>query len=273
MPKVAADHLERVGKEAALRAGTAIFKSIGALQRSLKVENKSAVDLVTDVDLAAEKAIIEVIHSHFPSHSIFAEESGARGEQTEYQWVIDPLDGTTNFCHSTPHCAVSVACLHNGVPEIGIVLDPCRNELFCAQKDKPTLLNDREVTVTTRDALNQSLLATGFAYDRQSRADCYIPVFQDLMIHSQGIRRMGAAALDLAWVACGRFDGFFEEGLNPWDVAAGILLVERAGGKVSNYGGDFLDINHPDHLVASNGRIHEPMLEIIKPHRKEELNL
>jgi len=223
----------------------------------------SAIDLVTDVDRACEAAILDVICSTFPDHAVLAEESGARGEH-EFLWLVDPLDGTTNFAHGYPQVAISVALRRGLQTVLGVVYDPIREELFVARRGGGAFLNDRPLRVSSTASLASSLLASGFPYDRREHAVFYLSFFKAFMLRTQGIRRSGSAALDLCWVAAGRVDGFWEWKLKPWDTAAGALLVEEAGGRVSDFrGGRFNAFG--EQTLASNGWIHEEMLELIGP--------
>ena len=223
----------------------------------------SAIDLVTDVDRACEAAILDVICSTFPDHAVLAEESGARGEH-EFLWLVDPLDGTTNFAHGYPQVAISVALRRGLQTVLGVVYDPIREELFVARRGGGAFLNDRPLRVSSTASLASSLLASGFPYDRREHAVFYLSFFKAFMLRTQGIRRAGSAALDLCWVAAGRVDGFWEWKLKPWDTAAGALLVEEAGGRVSDFRGGRFDV-FGEQTLASNGWIHEEMLELIGP--------
>jgi myo-inositol-1(or 4)-monophosphatase len=233
--------------------------------RAIQITNKGDIDLVTESDLAAERLIIERIRSYYPRHAILAEESGdvqAIGDQqSEHKWIIDPLDGTTNYAHGYPCFCVSIALEHNGRIEIGVIYDPARDEVFAAERGEGATLNGRSIRVSDVDDLNRAMLCTGFPYDVRDRGD-FARHFTDFIMRAQAVRRDGSAALDLAYVACGRFDGFWEEGLNPWDVAAGVLLVEEAGGRVSRYDGSPFDIYTPP-IVTSNGLVHEAMLSVL----------
>ncbi len=232
--------------------------------RALTVSNKGDIDLVTEADLAAERFIIERIQTHYPRHQILAEESGASTEQhSEYKWIIDPLDGTTNYAHGYPCFCVSIALEHTASRRIvvGVIYDPTRDELFAAERGQGATLNGRRIRVTETFDLNCALLCTGFPYDVRERGD-FARHFTNFINHAQAVRRDGSAALDLAYVACGRFDGFWEEGLRPWDVAAGVLLVEEAGGRVSGYDGARFDVYTPPILV-SNGLIHDQMMSVL----------
>jgi myo-inositol-1(or 4)-monophosphatase len=252
---------ESAARLAADRAG-AIVKGRWHEQGRIDVKS-SAIDLVTDVDRACETAILDVLSSTFPEHAILAEESGARGEH-EFLWIIDPLDGTTNFAHGYPQVAISLALQRGAQTILGLVYDPIREELFVARRGAGAFLNDQVVRVSTASSLSTSLLASGFPYDRREHADFYLSFFKAFMLRTQGIRRAGSAALDLCWVAAGRVDGFWEWKLQPWDTAAGALLVEEAGGMVSDFrGGRFEPFG--EQTLASNGRIHAEMLASIGP--------
>ncbi len=196
-----------------------------------QVTHKGAVDLVTQVDLEAERRIVSRIHATFPGHAIQAEETrdGSTGDGT-IRWIVDPLDGTTNFVHGVPHVAVSIALEVEGELVLGVIYDPHRDELFEATRGRGTRLNGRPVRVADPVPLSEAILATGFPYDRRTHAPTYLAYVEAFLVRAQGVRRMGAAALDLAWVACGRYNGFWEFKLKPWDIAAGIVLVEEAGG-------------------------------------------
>jgi myo-inositol-1(or 4)-monophosphatase len=231
--------------------------------RSIQIKNKGDIDLVTEADIAAERVIIDRIQSYYPSHMILAEESGETvrvGGSSEWKWVVDPLDGTTNFAHGYPCFCVSIALEHAGVIELGVIYDPGRDELFAAERGQGATLNDRTIQVSETYDLNRALF-TGFPYDARERQDFEHHLHQFIM-HAQGVRRDGSAALDLAYVASGRFDGFWEVGLHPWDVAAGVLLIEEAGGRVSRYDGSAFDIYTPP-IVASNGLIHDAMMRVL----------
>ena len=234
--------------------------------RKIEITNKSEIDLVTESDLASESLIIDRIKTYYPAHSILAEESGAsnpqdRDSQSDWRWVIDPLDGTTNYAHGYPCFCVSIALEHNGKLQIGVVYDPVRDEMFAAERGQGASLNGRRISVSQTASLGRALLCTGFPYDVRQRNE-FARHFASFIMHAQGVRRDGAAALDLAYVAAGRFDGFWEEGLKPWDVAAGALIIEEAGGRLSNYLGEPLDIFTPP-VVASNGLIHEAMMQVL----------
>ena len=249
--------------QTARAAGRLLAERFG---RKIEITNKSEIDLVTESDLASESLIIDRIKTYYPGHSILAEESGAsnpqdREPQSDWRWIIDPLDGTTNYAHGYPCFCVSIALEHNGQLQIGVVHDPIRDEMFAAERGQGASLNGRRISVSQTVNLGRALLCTGFPYDVRQRNE-FARHFASFIMHAQGVRRDGAAALDLAYVAAGRFDGFWEEGLKPWDVAAGALIIEEAGGRLSNYLGEPLDIFTPP-IVASNGLIHEAMMQVL----------
>ena len=256
--------------KAARRAGQIITRASHDVDL-LKVTTKRQSDFVTEVDKAAEAAIIEVLREAYPNYGILAEESGATaGKQAEYQWIIDPLDGTTNFIHGVPQYAVSIALAHNGQVVQGVIFDPERNELFTASKGRGAFLNERRIRVTKRTKLEEALVGTGFPYRCFDHVDAYLAIFKELAQKTAGMRRPGAASLDLAWVACGRMDGFWELGLSPWDMAAGTLLITEAGGLVSDLAGEacYLDTGN---LVAGNPKVFTQLLQVIQSHRTANL--
>ncbi len=252
-----------IAVKAARRAGNLIHRAAENLDH-LTVTKKSHADYVSEVDRAAERIIIEALLQAYPSHAILAEESGAQGE-SEYLWIIDPLDGTTNFLHGFPQYAVSIALQHNGILTQAVIYDPTKNDLFTATRGRGAYLNDKRLRVSKRKDMIDSLIGTGFPYTRFEHMDAYIAILQELMQKSSGLRRPGSAALDLAWTAAGRYDGFFETALKPWDIAAGCLLITEAGGMVSDLQGSdtFLKSGH---ICAGNPEIHAQLLQIIAPH-------
>jgi myo-inositol-1(or 4)-monophosphatase len=243
-------------------AGRILAERVG---RVLQVSKKGDIDLVTESDLASEKLIIDRIRTHYPRHAILAEESGeaavAGDVKSEWKWIIDPLDGTTNYAHGYPCFCVSIGLERNGRIELGVVYDPMRDELFAAERGQGATLNDRRIRVSNIDELNRAMLCTGFPYDVRERPHFAVQ-FSNFTMKAQAVRRDGSAALDLASVACGRFDGFWEDGLNSWDIAAGVILIQEAGGRVSDFRGESLNIYTPQVLV-SNGLIHEQMMEVL----------
>ena len=226
-----------IAVRAARRAGSIINRA--ALAGGLQVRSKRANDFVTEVDRAAEAAIIETVHKAYPEHAILGEESGAiQREGAEFRWIVDPLDGTTNFIHGFPQYCVSIAVEHRDALAHAVVYDPLRDELFTASKGRGAFLNDRRIRVSKCQKLGDALMGTGFPYRELNRLDLYMKQLRFMMEGCSGVRRAGAAALDLAYVACGRLDGFWELGLSPWDVAAGALLIQEAGGLVADLQGD-----------------------------------
>jgi len=253
------DEIERVAIRAARAAGRV---HLSRLRRISITRKSNALDLLTEADSESEAAVIEVIRRAFPDHAILGEEGGTRGKKSEHRWIVDPLDGTTNFAHGYPQFCVSIGYEHRGKILVGVVYDALKRELFSAQRGKGAKLNGRPIRVSRTPTLAQSLLLTGFPYDRRERRRFYLCFWEHFMMRVQGVRRTGAAALDLAYVACGRNDGFWEFGLKAWDVAAGSLIVEEAGGRVTNMDGTPLDLDGAQ-ILASNGRIHDEMLQVI----------
>ncbi|MGD9942513.1 MAG: inositol monophosphatase family protein [Burkholderiaceae bacterium] len=262
-----------VAVRAARRAGRIINRASLDLD-TLKVARKQRNDFVTEIDHAAEKAIIETLLTAYPDHSILAEESGhlTRGaaasaddriDSAEFAWIIDPLDGTTNFIHGFPQYAISIGLMQRGVMTQGVIYDPTRDELFTASKGRGAFLNDRRVRVSSRYRLDDALIGTGFPYRKLDRLDEYIAMFRAVTERAGGVRRPGAAALDLAYVACGRLDGFFEMGLMPWDVAAGSLLITEAGGLIGDFSGEPRHL-FGDQVVCGAPKIFVAMLALLR---------
>ncbi len=247
---------ERVAHAAARRAGALIRARHRETQ---EVTFKSEVDLVTAVDREAERLILETILDAFPGHGIVAEESGARPGREPFRWYVDPVDGTTNFAHGFPHCAVSIALAEGDDARLGVVLDPIRDELFSAVAGQGARLNGSPIAVSATPTLDRALVATGFPYDRRQRAGFYLRYWQAVMERAQDVRRGGSAALDLCWVACGRLDAFWEWKLHPWDTAAGRLVVAEAGGRVTDFAGGPHRLDGAE-TAASNGHVHEALL-------------
>ncbi len=250
-----------VAIEAAREAGMFLRYSVGRVRR-VEIKEGEERNLVSEIDRGAEERIISIIRRHFPAHGILAEESGASSPDAEYKWIIDPLDGTTNFLHGLPVFCVTIGIEHQGEIIAGVVYDPNQDVLYTAEKGKGAYMNGRRMSVSTTGKLIDSLLMTGFPYDIAKNPDHAVEHFVDFLMEAQGIRRFGSAALDLCYVAAGRLDGFWEVNLHPWDMAAGILLVAEAGGKVSNFDGAPLDI-YGRKIVASNGAIHEAMVRVL----------
>ncbi len=254
--------------KAARRAGNIINRASLDIDM-LTVKKKSQNDYVSEVDGAAENAIIEILLEAYPNHEILAEESGARGA-SEFQWIIDPLDGTTNFLHGFPQYSVSIALLHKGVISQAVIYDPVRNDLFTASKGRGAYLNDRRLRVSKQKQLGDALIGTGFPFRDFTHIDAYLGMFRDLIQKTAGLRRPGSAALDLAYTAAGRFDGFFEIGLHSWDIAAGCLLVQEAGGLVGDFEGNETYLESGN-IVAGNPRVFGQLLQVIAPHLTPEL--
>jgi myo-inositol-1(or 4)-monophosphatase len=253
--------LFQIAWEAAQSAGNLIREN---WQRPKEIAYKGAIDLVTSVDRDAERRIVDMLRQNFPDHSILAEEeTDIAGNQDNYCWIIDPLDGTTNFAHGYPQFCISIALEHEKNVLLGVVYDPITRECFSAIHGQGAKLNGQAIRVSSIAELDQALLATGFPYDQRDNADFYLSYFKAFMTRSQGIRRAGSAALDLCYVACGRLDGFWELKLRPWDTAAASLIVKEAGGRVSDFSGKDFSI-HGNETLASNGAIHAAMLDVLQ---------
>jgi|YelNatPaOPRAMG01_1025707.scaffolds.fasta_scaffold02026_13 myo-inositol-1(or 4)-monophosphatase len=245
--------------EIAREAGAVIARYF---ERRIGYELKSEYDLVTEADKQSEKMIVERITARFPGHAVLAEEGGGRENPSEYRWYVDPLDGTTNFAHGFPVFNVSIGLARNGEMIVGVIYDPLRDEMFAAEKGSGAWLNHRRIHVSAVTSLRKSLLATGFpSYKRHLNVNVHY--YHQMAMISHGVRRAGSAALDLAYVACGRLDGYWEIGLRPWDMAAGSLIVEEAGGRVTDMTGARLDLAGP-HILATNGAIHAEMIEVFQ---------
>jgi myo-inositol-1(or 4)-monophosphatase len=257
-----------IAVRAARSAGNVIIRNLGKLD-TLAIHTKDRNDFVTEVDRQAEQEIIYILRKAFPGHGILAEESGVQ-EGNDYQWIIDPLDGTTNFLHGFPQFAVSIAMRHKGRMEHGVIYDPLRQELFTATRGGGAMLNDQRIRVTKRKTLEGSLLGTGFPFKSQQHLDAYLDMFRALFPQTAGIRRAGSAALDLAYVASGRLDGFWEIGLSIWDMAAGVLLIQEAGGLSSDFtgGNDHLESGN---IVAGNPKLFAEILKTIRPYVSDKL--
>jgi len=238
------------------------------LYRRHFVRFKGEIDIVTEADQQAESMIIAAIHNQYPDHDILAEESPATHAGSLYRWIIDPLDGTTNYAHGYPVFCVSIALEREGISILGVVFNPMLGEMFVAVKGQGAFLNDKPITVSETTELSRSLLATGFPYDIRFTKENNMDHFESMALKAQAIRRAGSAALDLAYVAAGRFDGFWELKLSPWDTAAGCLLVEEAGGTITDLHGEGFTLTAP-HIVASNGRIHGQILSVLRGVNKE----
>lgn len=248
---------------AARRAGTVIMRHLDRIER-LTVEAKGRSDFVSEVDRLAEAEIIQILRNAYPRHGILAEETGSHPGD-DYLWIIDPLDGTTNFLHRFPQFAVSIALQYRGRLEQAVVFDPYKNEIFTASRGGGAQLNDRRIRVSRTQDFESSLLATGFPFRSHEHLEIWLNTLRDLLRQASDVRRAGSASLDLAYVACGRLDAFWEFGLKPWDMAAGALLVLEAGGLVSDFEGTqaFLDQGH---ILAGSPRIHDMVLAVIQQH-------
>jgi myo-inositol-1(or 4)-monophosphatase len=268
-----------VAVRAARQAGRLINRASVDVD-TMQVTRKERNDFVTEVDRASEEAIIETLQSAYPSHAILAEESGHRPgkggkvpradelSQLDHVWIIDPLDGTTNFIHGLPHYCISIALMERGVVTQGLVYDPIRNELFTASRGRGAFLNDRRIRVSRRTKLDEALIGTGFPFRMISQIDEYLGMLRPVMEKAAGIRRAGAAALDLAYTAAGRFDAFFELGLKPWDVAAGSLLVTEAGGLVGDFDGNARYLEG-EQVLAGAPKVFSAMIAVLNPGQRE----
>lgn len=260
--------LLNIAVRAARRAGEVIVRSLPRLD-SIQVATKGRNDFVSEVDRAAEREIIGIIHRLYPDHAFLAEESGESGTG-DTVWIIDPLDGTTNFLHGFPVFAVSIACQIKGRVEHGVVYDPMRQEIFTASRGGGAFLDDRRIRVSKQRGLEGALIATGFPYSSNTKyLDAYIEMMKQVMVSTAGLRRPGAAALDLAYVAAGRVDAFWEIGLKPWDTAAGALLVTEAGGHIGTLSGG--EYRQGGNIVAGTPKVYTALLELLAPHVPEAL--
>ena len=258
-----------IAVKAARRAGSVINRAARDLD-GLSVERKSRNDFVTDTDRNAERAIIDVLARAYPDHAILAEESGHSGGgagKSEYTWIIDPIDGTTNFIHGFPQYAVSIALQHKRIVTQAVIYAPSSDELFIASRGRGAFLNDRRLRVSKRTAMRDALIGTGFSHRDFTRLDGYMQMLREVTTKCAGVRRAGSAALDLAFVAAGRLDGFWELGLSPWDMAAGSLLIQEAGGLVADLDGesDFLETGR---IVGGNPKIFAQLLQTVAPHAR-----
>jgi myo-inositol-1(or 4)-monophosphatase len=260
--------LLNIAIRAARRAGEVIVRGMNRVHR-LDVRAKGQNDFVTEIDMQAERDIIETIHKHYPDHAVLAEESGERGEN-EFVWIIDPLDGTTNFMHGFPQFAVSIAVQRRGRLEHGVVYDPLRQELFTTSRGEGAQLDGKRIRVSSHIGLDRALIGTGFPYRTNLHwIDNYMGMFKAVTQATAGIRRPGAAALDLAYVAAGRLDAFWELGLSPWDTAAGTLLITEAGGMVGTLtGGEY---KQQGHILAGTPKVYAPLMELLAPFVPESL--
>jgi len=257
-----------IAVRAARSAGDLILRSADNVDR-LHIDQKGKNDYASEVDRMAEREIISIIRAAYPEHAILAEESG-KHKGNDFIWVIDPLDGTTNFLHGFPQYAVSIALKHKGKLEVGVVYDPLRDELFTAKRGGGAMLNNRRIRVTNQTGLKGALIGTGFPFKTDQHLDAYVGMFRAITTGAAGIRRAGAAALDLAYVAAGRLDGFWEIGVMEWDVAAGILLIKEAGGVVTDFSfnDNYLESGN---LIAGSPKMHQTLYQLIEPHVTDSL--
>ena len=260
MNEPALDELLDFARRTARMAGGLLLEKVS---RRHRVERKGVIDLVTEVDRLSERAIVEAIGSAYPEHSVLAEEGSGRAEAGGLRWIVDPLDGTTNYAHGYPCYSISLALERGGRIDLGVVYDPLRDEMFEARRGGGARMNGTPLSVSTTGRLTDSLLATGFPYDIRTSPDNNLDQFARFALRAQGVRRDGSAALDLCYLAAGRFDGFWEMKLSPWDVAAGALIVIEAGGRLSDFAGGPFRIDGR-RLVGSNGRIHDQMIAVLQ---------
>lgn len=252
------DYLD-VARKAALEAGDLLKGYLGKVG---EVEYKAKNSLVTEADRIAEALIISIIRAKYPGHTILAEESGIQGQGSDYLWIIDPLDGTTNFAHTYPFFSVSIALEIEGEIRIGLIYDPVKDEIFVAERGAGASMNGKRIAVSSASNLEESNLCTGFIHTADWMVEENLRHFGNFIRRARAVRRDGSAALDLCYVACGRYDGFWELGLNPWDTAAGYLIVEEAGGRVTGFGGERYNIRHQE-ILATNTRIHGEMMAVL----------
>jgi len=253
-----------IATRAARNAGDIIMRATKQMDQ-ITIKNKSENDYVSDVDQMAEREIIHTIRKAYPDHAILAEESGRSEGNSEFEWIIDPLDGTTNYLHQFPQYSVSIAMRQKGRLEHAVVYDPLKDELFSASRGAGAQLNGRRIRVSGARGLEGALLGTGFPFKDQRYLDVYLQMFKQMVIPTAGIRRAGSAALDLAYVAASRLDGFWELNLNPWDMAAGLLLIQEAGGMVSDIQGGH-NIFETGHVIAANPRVFKAMVKALHPY-------
>ncbi len=253
----------QIAVEAAMEAGSFLQEHVGKI-KNIEKKIGQETNLVTEIDKQSEAMIVKKIREHFPTHAILGEEGGALDSSSEYKWIIDPLDGTTNYTHGLPIYCVTIGIEYRGEIVAGAIYNPNDKELFTAEKGKGAFLNGKKISVSASDRLIDALVVTGFPYNVKENPENVIQHFVNFLPVTQAVRRLGSAAIDLAYVACGRFDGYWEVFLHPWDKAAGILLVTEAGGKVSNFADDPSDTIYQPNTLATNGAIHAQMLDILK---------
>lgn len=255
------EHAKRIGIAAAYKGQSVLLSHYG--KGKFKVDKKGAIDLITEADTGSEKRIIETIEKAFPDHTILSEESGLNKGKADHKWIVDPLDGTTNFAHQFGIFSISIAFALSGDTVVGVVLSPVTKELFTAVKGKGAKLNGRPIKVSNSQPVSESLLVTGFPYDL---IDCFNPLmtrFSKCLKASQGVRRLGSASMDLCFVACGRFDGFWEQNLKPWDTAAGEFIAREAGATITDFSNKPFDI-YKNEILATNGEIHKQMISLLE---------
>jgi myo-inositol-1(or 4)-monophosphatase len=251
-----------VAIQAAKEAGKIQLEKIGNLT-NIDIKDNQDNNLVTEADKESEKIIFKIIKENFPEHSILSKESGSLPTDSNYKWIIDPLDGTVNYAHSVPIFSVSIGIEQDGEIKVGVVYDPSRGEIFTAVKSEGAFLNGRKIKVSEVDDINNAMLVTGFPYNVKENPSNCLEHFRDFILCSQAVRRLGSAAIDACYVACGRFDGFWEVSLNPWDIAAGSLIVHEAGGLAGGFKGEKINIYEKKYL-ASNGKIHQQMIKVLE---------
>lgn len=253
-------HFLQLAVELAKASGKIQLAHLGKIK---KIEYKGEINLVTEVDKACEQHLIEKIQTLYPDHDILAEEGGGKRTNSEYKWIIDPLDGTTNYAHGYPLFCTSIALEHKSEIILGVVYEPNHDELFTVEKGKGSFLNGKPIHVSPEEKIGRSLLATGFAYDIKKTANTNLDHFEKVLLSAQAVRRDGVAAVDLCYVACGRYDGFWELNLFPWDVAAGYLMVQEAGGAVADFSGKPFSV-YAKEILATNGKIHQQMISVLR---------
>ena len=251
----------------ARQAGAVLMDGYGSVRH---IQQKGVIDLVTEFDKRSEDIIISSIQREFPDHAILAEESGSNQAVSEYQWVIDPLDGTTNFAHGIPIFSVTMALLKNNIPVLGVVYDPIRNEMFSAESECGATLNNDPIHVSSRTDLGQAVISTGFPYDLRTNPRNNFEQFVQFQLRTRSVRHLASAALDCAWTAMGRLDGYWEFGVKPWDIGAGVLIVHEARGRVTSTAGDEYFVSD-DSILVSNNLLHEQMLRVLREGSKAPL--
>ena len=254
------DRVKQVGISAAYKGAEVLQSYFGNITR---VNKKGAIDLVTEADLRSEEKVVSTIRAAFPDHTILAEESGLKEGTPGYSWLVDPLDGTTNFAHQVPIFCISIAFAAGDNTRVGIVLNPINGELFTATRDGGAQCNGKPIQVSSTTLISDSLLVTGFPYNLREIFDQIVTRYASCLRAAQGIRRLGSAAIDLCYVACGRFEGFWEQNLKPWDTAAGSLIVAEAGGRVTDFSNQSFQVDAKE-ILATNGQIHDEMLSLLR---------